>query len=92
MRNKATIRFREWVNGYCISCRLDDNLCSKFRADIVIMDSETDDIMKLRDTIRYEEFPRSPLGMATALLEARDFCDQQKEGGSYPEFDAEVDE
>ena len=77
--------FKQWVNGYELSVSVDDNLCDKFRAEVVLFKEE----LSLGTVGMWH--CTSPIGMAE-IIEAAYKTAKSLPKGNFSEFESYIKE
>ncbi len=81
------ICLKEWINGNEISVSMDDNLCNKFRAEVIVF--HNDDNIRNRTEIG---FSNSPTHMAKLIVEAKKMCKgKERNKGNISDKNFELD-
>ena len=78
------ICLKQWLNGNEISVSIDDNSCDRFRAEVVVFYSDSDNIEERIDI----GGSRCPTHMAELIKEAEKYALKNK--GNRTPFDARI--
>jgi hypothetical protein len=71
---------KQWINGYELSVHLDDNLCERFRSNIILFKKKEHDFDRLMSCIEKEWDSRNLIAMAQDILEAKQFAESLPKG------------
>ena len=82
------ICLKEWVNGNEISVSIDDNLCNKYRGEVVIFHDNTGQGLDGINNITDLGGSRCPTHTAELILKAKEIAKKNK--GSIEPFEAKI--